>query len=237
MVQDLVFIGGSSAYWEINEIINDINAVFPKFNVIGIYDDNESLWGQECNNIIIQGPIKNVIHLPSHIKFIFAIGSFKTRIIRAQILENLGLSEERYVTLIHPTVKVFSTARVSPFGCIIHYGTVIYNHTIVDSFSIIAANCVIAVGNYIGRGSLMGSNITTTTGVKIGSYSFIGSSTSIGEYIEIEPGAYIGMGSLVLKNISAGLFVLGQPLKVLDKIDVPEDIINEWVNIKNNKLI
>lgn|GEM_PF-407050 len=226
-MQKLVIIGGSHAFWEISELIADINAVKPKYEIIGVLDDSPSLQGLSYNDLVVEGPIDKAKEYSADVKFIFAIGSFRTRIIRSELLKRLQIAEERFETLIHPTVKVFSTSIVN-HGCIIHYGSVIFNHTIIDSFSIIAANCVIAVGNYIGKGSLFGSNVTTTTGVKVGSFSFIGSSTSIGEHIEIEPGAQVGMGSLVLKNIKAGSFVLGNPLKILDKIDVPEDIITQW---------
>jgi acetyltransferase-like isoleucine patch superfamily enzyme len=234
-MQKLVIIGGSLAFWEISELIHDINQVKPLYQVVGILDDNPALIGKQYNDLIVDGPVEKAKQFGEDVKFVFAIGSYTTRIIRASILERLNIPDERFETLVHPTVKIFSTAKIM-HGCIIHYGTVIFNHTIIESFSVIAANCVIAVNNYIGRGALFGSNITTTTGVKIGSFSFIGSSTSIGENIEVEPGAQIGMGSLILKNISAGAFVLGNPPRMLDKIDVPQHILENWVidKQKNN---
>lgn len=232
-MQKLVIIGGSHAFWEISELINDINAIMPKYEVVGVFDDNTALWGTKYGSLAVEGPIDKVKELPADIKFIFAIGSFKTRIIRSDILNRLNIPDERFETLIHPTAKIFSTALVK-HGCVIHYGTVVFNHTVMESFTVIGANSVIAVGNYIGRGSLFGSNVTTTTGVKVGSFSFVGSSSSIGENIEIEPGAQIGMGSLILNNIKAGLFVLGNPLKVLSKTEVPQSIIDSW-NLQKEK--
>jgi acetyltransferase-like isoleucine patch superfamily enzyme len=236
MIQKLVIIGGSHAYWEIKELIDDINKLEMQYEVIAILDDSDSLIGKNYNGIVVSGPVENAKNFPEDVKFIFAIGSFRTRIIRSQILKRLDIPNERYETLIHPSVKVFSTSRIGR-GCIIHYGTVIFNHTIVEDFCVIAANCVIAVGNYIGKGALFGSNITTTTGVKIGSYSFTGSSTSIGENIEIGPGAQIGMASLILKDVKPGVFLLGNPPRMLDKIDVPNQIIEEWEIAKSNTLI
>jgi len=230
-MQDLVIIGASNAFWEINELIKDINSEKEIYKIIGVLDDNEDLWGKKFEDLIVEGPIEKVNEYDQSVKFVLAIGSFRTRIIRNEIINKLGLHEGRFVTLIHPTAKIFSTSQINK-GCIIHYGSVIFNHTIVESFSVISANCVIGVGNLIGKGALLGSTITTTTGVKIGSFSFIGSSTSIGEGVEIGPGAQIGMGSLVLKNIKAGCFVLGNPLRMLDKIEVPETIIEEWEKIK-----
>ena len=235
-MQKLVIIGGSYAFWEIFEIIQDINLKQPTYEIIAVLDDNPSLQGLKYNNLVVEGPIEKARDYSDDVKFIFAIGSFRTRIVRSEILKRLNIADDRFETLIHPTAKIFSTAMVK-HGCIIHYGTVIFNHTIVESFSVIAANCVIAVGNYIGRGALLGSNITTTTGVKIGSYSFIGSSTSVGENVEIGPGAQVGMGSLILKDISPGIFILGNPPRMLDKIDVPTSILENWEKDKGTNNI
>ena len=232
-MQKLVIIGGSNAFWEISELIDDINKIQKKYEIIAVLDDSPQLIGKQYNNLVVEGPVEKARDFPSDVKFIFAIGSFSTRLIRNKILERLAIDEERFETLIHPTAKIFSTAKVG-HGCIVHYGTVVFNHTIIESFVVIAANCVIAVSNYIGRGALFGSNITTTTAVKIGTFSFIGSSTSIGENIEVGPGAQIGMGSLILKSIPAGAFVLGNPPRMLDKVEVPQELINDWEQkIKN----
>lgn len=233
MMQKLVIIGGSNAFWEISELIGDINQVKPQYEIIAVLDDSPALIGKKYGTLTVEGPIEKAKNFDQEVMFVFAIGSFRTRIVRQSILEKLGIAEERFVTLIHPSAKIFSTATIGK-GCIVHYGTVIFNHTVIESFVIIAANCVIAVSNYIGRGALFGSNITTTTGVKIGSFSFVGSSTSIGENIIIGPGAQIGMGSLILKNISEGTFVLGNPPRILDKIKVSIEIISDWEEKLNN---
>lgn len=236
MVQKIVIIGGSNAFWEINELINDINNVEKRYEVIAILDDNIDLIGKNYNGLTILGPIEKALEFQEDVKFVFAIGSFRTRIVRSQILKKLNIPEERFETLIHPTSKVFSTSQIG-YGCIVHYGSVIFNHTIINSFCIISANCVIAVGNYIGKGALFGSNVTTTTGVKIGSFSFIGSSTTIGEHVEIGPGTQIGMASLILKDVKPGIFILGNPPKMLDFVDVPMEILIEWEENKIKNIL
>ena len=235
-MQKIVIIGGSNAFWEIDELVNDINAINPTYEIIGVLDDNPNFYGKHFNNLILDGPLEKVKLFNDDVKFVFAIGSNKTRLIRAQILERLNIPIERFETIIHPTAKIYSTAKIG-YGCIIHYGTVVYNHTIIDSLVVISSNCVIAVGNYIGKCALLGSNITTTTGVYIGDYSFIGSSTSIGENIEIGPGALIGMGSLILRKVSPGMVIIGNPPKILDKVAISEKIINEWENRKKLVII
>jgi Serine acetyltransferase len=228
----LVIIGGSNAYWEINELIRDINLESPRYEVVGVLDDNPQIIGRDYNGVKVDGPIDKATNYPSDTQFVFAIGSHSTRIIRQQVLARLGIPVERFATLVHPTAKIFSSASVAP-GCILHYGTIIYCDTQIGPFSIIAANCVIAVGNIIGRGALMGSSITTTLGVKIGCFSFIGSGTNIGEGVEVGPGAKVGMGSLVLRDVPEGAFILGQPPRILEKVEVPQCILSEWAETKS----
>jgi acetyltransferase EpsM len=229
-VKEVVILGGSNAFWEISELIYDINTVKLQYKIIAVLDDSPNLIGNQLGEFIVDGPLEKAKEFSEDVYFVFAIGSFRTRLIRNEILKRLAFQDERYVTLIHPTSKIFSTAQIGQ-GCIVHYGTVVFNHTKVESFCVIAANCVIAVSNLLGRGCLFGSNVTTTTGVKIGSFSFIGSSTSIVENVEIGPGAQIGMASLVLKDIPAGAFVLGNPPRLLDKVEVSDEIIENWKQI------
>lgn len=229
-IKEIVILGGSNAFWEISELISDINAIKLQYKIIAVLDDSPNLIGKQLGELTVDGPLEEAKGFSENVYFVFAIGSFRTRLIRSEILKRLAFRDERYVTLIHPTAKIFSTSQIG-YGCIVHYGTVVFNHSKIESFCVIAANCVIAVSNLLGRGCLFGSNITTTTGVKIGSFSFIGSSTSIGENVEIGPGAQIGMASLVLKDIPAGAFVLGNPPKLLDKVEVSDEIIENWKQI------
>ena len=230
-IKEIVILGGSNAFWEISELISDINAVEPQYRIIAVLDDSPNLIGNQLGELKVDGPLDKAKNFSENVYFVFAIGSFRTRLIRSDIIKRLAIRDERYVTLIHPTAKIFSTSRIG-HGCIVHYGTVVFNHTKIESFCVIAANCVIAVSNLLGRGCLFGSNITTTTAVRIGSFSFIGSSTSVGENVEIGPGAQIGMASLILKDIPAGAFVLGNPPRLFDKVEVSDEIVENWKQIK-----
>lgn len=231
-MKKLVIIGGSNAFWEIKELIADINAVAERYEIICVLDDNPALIGKKLDHLVVEGPLDKAASFDKDVAFVFAIGSFRTRLIRKDILARLKIAEHRFETLVHPSAKIFSTAKIGN-GCIIHYGSVVFNHSIVHSFSIVSANCVIGVSNVLGTGCLLGSNITTTTGVKIGSFAFVGSSVSIGEFVEVGPGAQIGMGSLLLKDITPGSFVLGNPPRLLDKVEVSENVIDEWNKIKS----
>jgi len=70
-MQKLVIIGGSLAYWEISELINDINEQKPSYEVIGILDDNAALQGLKYHQHVVDGPIDKAKEYPADVKFIF----------------------------------------------------------------------------------------------------------------------------------------------------------------------
>ena len=231
----LVILGAGYAYWEIFDLVLDINAKGEEqFEIIAALDDNQAQWGKDFDGVPVDGPLEKAHEFAEDVKFVLAIGSHRTLSLRHQIIKRLALPLERFQTLIHPTAKVFSTAIVGP-GCIIHYGSVIFSLSVLKPFVIVSANCVVAVKNLIGTGAMLGSTITLTTGVRIGSYAFVGSSTSIAENIEIGPCAKVGMTSNVFKRVKPGVTIFGHPSKFLGKIEVEQEILDLWEKEKEEE--
>lgn len=163
---------------------------------------------------IQKGPLNLENKFPSYVKFVFVIGSYKTRLIRNEILKKLKIPTNRFETLIHPTSKVYSSAKISN-GVIIHAGSVIYNNSKIGPFVVIVANTIIGANNIIGEGALITSLVSTTSSVKIGSYRFIETSDLIGEIVEIGPGSLVSIGSFVHRSIKPGSFALSNPFKII----------------------
>ena len=225
-LQPVVFIG-ATAVPEVAEIVYDINEVEPSYRIEGILDDNPDLEGTEVQGIPVLGPLGLAGEMHD-VRFIFCIGSYRTRLERYQIIKRLSLPDDRYVTLVHPTAKIYSSASVGD-GCIIHKGSVIADNTRLGRFVVIIYNVVIGAQNCVGDGALITSHVTTNSGVTIGPYSFIGSACAIAENVVIGPGAMVAMRSLVLRDVEPGVFQFGEPPKILKKEEVPEEIMAAWL--------
>ena len=226
---------GARAFPEMNELIKDINAkIKNKYEVIGLLDDNENLFGKTIEGVKVLGPLAKGKNYPKDVKFIFGIGSHKTRILRYSLLKKIGIDENRYETLIHPNAKIYSSSIIGN-GVIIHSGTVVFNNSVIGPFTIIISNSIIGARNIIGSGVLITSLVSLTTDVKVGNFSFIGTHTSIAENIEISPGSMIGMNSVVSRNISPGSVVFGNPMKIIAKDEVHKEIINDWEKFKKGE--
>ena len=225
-ITQLVIIG-ASAFPEVLELIRDINLKDEKYDVLEVLDDDASIIGTTIEGYKIAGGLELVHTYSKKVQFVFAIGSHRSRVMRYSILKRLNLPNKRYETLVHPNAKIYSSSKIGD-GVIIHIGTVIFNNSTIGSFCIIVANSIIGARNILGNGCLITSLVSLTADVKIGAYSFIGTQSSVAEGIEIGPGSMVGMRTLVSRNLSPGVVVFGNPMKIVDKIEVPFTIVEEW---------
>ena len=229
MVQKLVFFG-ASAFGEIAEIARDVTRAGHEYEIVGILDDNSALHGSYVEGTPVLGPLEQARDL-TDVQFVFGIGSARLRLVRHEILGRLNLPNERFATLIHPTAKVYPTVKVG-HGTIIFPGAVIFGDTTVEDFVQILANTVVGVKNRICEGALLTSLVSTTSRVTVGHYAHIGTCSAIAENVMVGPGAQVGMASLVGRDVPPGAFVVGQPMRFLDKVDVPQVILDRWAAIK-----
>ena len=229
-MQQIVFIG-IGPFPEIIDIVLDINKIANTFEVLGILDDNEAMQNKFVGGYQVLGPLSLVSTFDQKVKFVMGIGSHASRLTRYEILKRIGLSPERYQTLISPTAKVFSTASIG-HGCVIDPGVVIGCNTVMHNFCVVKANTIIGAFNLVGEGVLITGLSVTTARVMLGSYSFIGAHSAIAEEKEIGPGALISMASYITKNVTAGRTAFGNPCKIVDQVHVNKEIIDKWETIK-----
>jgi sugar O-acyltransferase (sialic acid O-acetyltransferase NeuD family) len=224
-MERLIFLG-ARAVPELTELVRDINDAEHQYEMVGILDDEVSLHGTEVEGIPVTGGLDKVSDFPDA-RFVFSIGSFRNRIERYEILQRLGLADDRYATLIHPRAKVYCSATIS-CGSIIHCGAVVGNGARLGRWVIVLWNAVIGANNILGDGVLVTSNVTTNFSVNIGSYAFIGTASAIAENVTVNPGAMVSMTSLVLRDVEAGTTIFGNPPRTLSTDPVPDRVLKEW---------
>lgn len=219
-IKEIVFLGASTAFYEITHLITDINKSNDfVYKVIAILDDAPSKHGQSMEGIPIVGGLSLITEYPN-CQFVFGIGSHKTRNLRHKIIEQLQVPVERFVTLIHPTAIVYPHVTVGP-GSIIHAGAVVGNHVKIGSFVILTFNTVIGAYGQVGDYSMITTAVVVLTNVTIEESVFIGAASTIAENLTIGAGAMIGMATAVYRDIRPGHYVLGNPARMLyqTKID------------------
>jgi sugar O-acyltransferase (sialic acid O-acetyltransferase NeuD family) len=221
----LVFFG-ATAFPEISQIVRDINRLRPTYQIAAILDDNPALAGSRVEGVPVAGPLDACRDYPDA-QFIFGIGSDRLRMVRYEILRRLALSPERYATLVHPSATVYASARVG-HGCLVFPGAVIACDSALGDFVQILTNSNIGSRNNVHEGALVASLVATTANVVLGHYCHVGAGSTIGPDRRIGAGAQVGLGSVVLRDVAPGTFVLGNPATPLRHETVPGDIMELW---------
>ncbi len=225
VVEKLIFIG-AAPFAEQFEVIRDINAVEERFQVVGILDDNKDMHGKSLEGVRVLGPLDMLGDYPD-LRIVLGIGTYANRTTLPEVIARLGLPLERYVTLVHPSAKVYDSARIG-YGAIIHAGCIIGNETEVGSFAKVIWNAVVGARNVIGQGTTICPQAATGVDVRIGPFSFLGIASAIADGVTIGPMNAVGMGTIITRDTPPGAFSFGNPPRILSTDPVPEKLIENW---------
>lgn len=114
----------------------------------------------------------------------------------------------------------------------VHFGSYVYanfgltcvddTHIYVGSHTMFGPNCVLATANHPILPSLRERAYQYNLPVRIGENCWLGAGVIVVPGVSIGDGSVIGAGSVVTKDIPAGVVAVGNPCRVLRKID-PHD--------------
>jgi len=184
------------------------------YSVLGFIDDLSEKQGNDNNGRKIFS--RSALNRFPKAKLLAVPGSPNTFLKRRKIIESLDISNNRFATVIHPSAKIASTARVG-FNTLIMAGVVISSNVIIGNHVCILPNTVIHHDSIIEDWVLIGSGVIAAGCVKVKKNCYIGSGTTIINNIEIGARSLIGLGSNVIKTIPGGVTVFGNPATIHKK--------------------
>lgn len=197
-------------------VIKDVIDSMHDFDLIGFFDDNQKLYGQNVDGIPVLGELnlenKNKFRIES---LVLGIGN---NVIRASFYgkaKELGLD---LPNVIHPSSILsknvnFGDAVVIMPGVIINTGTYIGNNVCINTGARLDHDNHIDDHAHIYPGAVLAGC------VKVGKYSYIGMNSSIRDHVSIGINSFIGMGSVVTKDIPNYVEAYGSPVKVIKERD------------------
>lgn len=201
---DLVVIGEGGH----SKVIRDLIHSKSDAKINAILDDKYDVL--TLSNEVYLGPISSahlLLDRMSHLKFVIAIGN---NAVRKSIVTKLGLAKESYISLIHYSAIVSSSAAIGS-GTVIMANTIVSADSVVGDHVIINSGAIVEHDNQIGdyvhiapRATLTGS-VIVKEGAMIGAGATIIPGKSIGEW------AIIGAGATVISDISANSTAVGTP--------------------------
>jgi sugar O-acyltransferase (sialic acid O-acetyltransferase NeuD family) len=212
MLRPLVLLGATGNAHDIVDVVEAINARTPTWHVVGVLDDSRP--PGTCHlGLPVLGPLEKASGMAG-CAFINAIGSDRSFRQRPGLIARLGLSCERFATLVHPLASVSSRSSLG-VGVCVNFGVSLAGGVSAGDHVYLGAGCIVGHDTVVGDHSVLAPAAVLSGFVHVGPACYIGTSAAVRGRVRIGEGALVGMGTVVLRDVDAETTVVGNPARVL----------------------
>ena len=185
----LLIVGAGGFGREAAAAVHSINAVRPRWDLLGFLDDDPALLGREFEGAGVLGPVDSGIAAHPSARVVVCTGGPDNYFSRRVIVRRLALVPERYGTIVHPAASIASTVALG-HGSVVLAGAV--------------ATAQARIGNHVAVMPL----VVITHDDQIGDFATLASGVQLGGRVRVEVGAYLGAGALVREAVTIGAWSL-----------------------------
>lgn len=213
MTQRLVVIGGGGFGREVLDVIEAINFDHATtgekaFDVLGFLDDGLPDGRLlESYGVRHLGPVSHLAELPEDVGYVIGIGD---PAVRRKIDEQGG--RRPCPVLVHPSATIGREVELGP-GSVLCAGVRVTNHVTLGRHVHLNLNTTVGhdtvLGGYVTASPLVAISGKVTAGVGV----FFGAGAVINPGVTIGAGAVVGSGAAVIRDVDAGVTVVGTPAK------------------------
>lgn len=209
-MKPLIIVGAGGHGQEVVWLAQRCNRI-----ILGFLDDTADKLGKSYLGVQVLGPIDDYDKFLD-CEFIVAIGNCRYR---SKLVNKLESNPNvLFATLIDPQ-SIIGCRSVIGSGSMICAGSILTVDVDIGKHCIVNVNASISHGCKIGNFSTIAPNASISGDVIIEDEVEIGANAVIKEKIIVRKRALIGMGAVVVKNIDPSNVVIGNPAKLLKKLD------------------
>jgi sugar O-acyltransferase (sialic acid O-acetyltransferase NeuD family) len=220
--RELLIVGAGGFARETAETVRAINERDSAWRLIGFLDDDPALEGCVIDGVSVIGRIEGAHEHPDA-AVVVCVGNPSNYFSRRRIVESLDLPDDRYATLLHPTVSWPDSSPIGK-GCVLLASVVGTIGVSVGNHVAVMPSVVFTHDDVIDDFATFGAGVRVGGRVHIGHGAYIGSGALIREDRTIGPWALVGMGAVVTRDVPRGEVWVGSPARFHRHVDVPGDI-------------
>jgi len=185
----LLIVGAGGFGRETAAAVHAVNAVAPRWDLLGFVDDDPALAGREFEGVDILGSVDAEIAARPSAHVVVCTGRPGNHFSRFAIVRRLRLAPDRYATIVHPAASIAATA-------------------VIGHGSVILAGVVATAQCWIGSHVAVMPVVSITHDDRIGDFATLASGVRLGGGVAVELGAYLGAGALVREALTVGAWSL-----------------------------
>lgn len=185
----------------------------PMYQVVGFVDDDPVRQGTTVDCVPVLGPVQALRDRPD-VQVLVCAGRGSVREALVGRLEQLGVDEQRYATVVHPGVEV-------PPGCSVGAGSILLAGTVLTAAVTVGRHVAVMPHVTLTHDDVVEDYATVCAGVhlagrvRVGRAAYLGTGSTVREDVQVGAGATLGMGAALVDDLPAGQTWAGVPARHL----------------------
>ena len=208
-IQPVVVYGAGGHGREIVQLIEDINAHRARWDVLGFIDDDPSTHGREINGFPVLGGLDWLNTQGSSVRIALGVGS---PISKRHIVARVGSDAQRFITIVHPTVRLCRWLEIGP-GTAIAAGTMLTVNIQIGAFVTVNRVCNISYDCRVGDFATIAPATNLSGAVEVGAGCDIGSGVTTIEGVRVGDWTIVGAGGVIANDLPSNCTAVGVPAR------------------------
>lgn len=211
-MKSVVIIGAGGCARDVLDVIDDINAEKPCYDVLGyVVDAQYGAPGTLVNNKPILGGFDWLAKYSDKVLVTCGVGPSHHRYHLVQRAQAIGC---QFFSIIHPMARVTRWVQLGE-GVIITAGCILTNQIRIGNHVHLNLHCTIAHDVIAEDFVTLAPGVHVSGNVRLGEGCYVGTGANLIEKLQIGRWSIIGAGSTVVKDVPANTTVVGVPAKVI----------------------
>jgi sugar O-acyltransferase (sialic acid O-acetyltransferase NeuD family) len=189
--------------------------------VLGHLDDDPARHGADVDGVPVLGG-SELVHTHADAPVVLCVGNPRDWAGRARLARRLGLPEQRYGTVVHPTAAVAQSATIAP-GSVLLAHCALTAAVRVGAHVAVMPHVVLTHDDVVGDFATIASGVRLGGGVRVGEGAYLGAGALVREGITVGAWSQLGMGAALLEDLPPGEVWVGAPARKLRS--VPESVL------------
>jgi sugar O-acyltransferase (sialic acid O-acetyltransferase NeuD family) len=183
--------------------------------VLGVLDDDPAKEGAVFGGTTVLGTVDRVHdHPEADLLLCAGKGSVRKRLVTR--LAALGVGEDRYATVVDPSVRVPSSCTVGA-GSILLAGVVLTADVRLGQHVVCMPHVTLTHDDQLADYATLTSGVSLGGGVTVGEAAYIGMNASVREGRVVGAGCVLGMGAALVSDQPPGTVYAGVPARQIGK--------------------
>lgn len=196
-MEQLLLVGAGGFAREVAEAVRALNERQPRWQLLGLLDDDPARHGAVLSGGRVIGPVE-LVHEHPAARVVLCTGNPQDYGSRERLVERLGLEPQRYATVVHPAANL-SASTVLGLGSAVLAGVVATADVTVGRHVALMPACVLTHDVVLGDFVTVASGALLSGAAQISAGAYVGAGAMVGAGLRMGRGSMLGMGA-VLRN-------------------------------------